>query len=212
MIKALIFDCDGTLVDSEYLANVALEAELLKYGIELSAQVLLERFRGGQFSQVLVVLAQEYQVVFAENFAEQFRENLALLLAKQLKTFDGVSEALDAIQLPMSVASNSPFNQLKLSLQVTDIARFFGQHIYSAYQISIWKPDPGLFLHAAQNLGFPPSECLVIEDSPVGVGAAKAASMQVVLFDPANQHPELEVDYRIANMAELVNLVGEFTE
>ena len=208
MIKALIFDCDGTLVDSEYLANVALEQELLKYGIELSAQVLLKRFCGGQFSQVLEVLAQEHQVTFAENFADLFRENLALLLAKQLTTFEGVSEALEAIALPKSVASNSPFNQLKLSLQVTDIARFFDQHIYSAYHINSWKPEPTLFLHAAQQMGYQPEECLVIEDSPVGVAAAKAAAMPVVLFDSQNKHPGLEVDYRISHMNGLVDLVA----
>ncbi len=207
MIKALIFDCDGTLVDSEYLANVALEQELLKYGIELSAQVLLKRFCGGQFSQVLEILAQEYQVTFAENFAEIFRENLAVLLASQLTTFEGVRETLEAIALAKSVASNSPLKQLKLSLQATDIACFFDQHIYSAYQINSWKPDPQLFLHAAQKMGYRPQECLVIEDSLVGVAAAKAATMPVVLFDPENKHPHLDVDYRISHMSALVNLV-----
>ena len=211
MIKALVFDCDGTLVDSEYIANVALQEELLKYGIELTAQSLLERFCGGQFAQVLVVLAKEHKVKFAQNFTEQFRARVSQLLAEQLQTFEGVREALVAIELPKSVASNSPFDQLQLSLQVTDIACFFNEHIYSAYQIKIWKPDPGLFLHAARQMGFEPNQCLVIEDSLVGVAAAKAAGMQVVLFDPMDHHPTLAVDYRIANMGELTTLVQQIT-
>lgn len=208
MIKALIFDNDGTLVDSELIANIALQQELLKYDIELSAVSLLNRFRGGKFAEVLVVLANEHQVTFSDDFAVQFRARVAELLSEQLQAFAGVHQSLKAINLPKSVASNSPANQLHLSLEVTNLKDFFGEHIYSAYQVEMWKPDPGLFLHAAAQMGYPAEQCLVIEDSPVGISAAKAANMKTVLFDPHELHSELSVDYRIRCMSELPDLVN----
>jgi HAD superfamily hydrolase (TIGR01509 family) len=81
---------------------------------------------------------------------------------------------------PVCVASNAPRSKIELCLATTGLARFFEGRIFSAYEVGSWKPDPGLFLHAAQAMGAAPARCLVVEDSAPGVIAAREAGMQVV--------------------------------
>ena len=68
MIKCLIFDCDGTLVDSEYLCNLGLEVKLRDYGIEVSANTMIERYRGGKLADILQSIEKEYNIDLKENF------------------------------------------------------------------------------------------------------------------------------------------------
>ena len=188
MISGIIFDCDGTLVDSEHLFNRALSLKLADRGIRLTADQLVARFRGVKFANVLKTLEREYSLTLNDAFVNDYRELVNTFFKKELSACDGVVETLDQIQLPMAVASNGPLAKMQIAMDVTGLSEYFQHHLYSAYDVNSWKPEPGLFLYAANQLELQPSECLVVEDSEVGVDGAIAANMRAVLYDPKGVH------------------------
>ena len=212
MIKCVIFDCDGTLVDSETLSSEALTIKLAEYGIFESSIKLTDQNRGAKFIDILQRLALEHNVVFKDDFAQEFRVLVAEHFAQKLQAFPNVELALSGIDIPMCVASNAPVNQLHLALEVTGLKKYFNGNLYSAYEVESWKPEPGVFLHAAAQMGFQAEECLVVEDSPVGVSAGKAAGMQTVLYDPKDRYGSLPFDFKISSMSELAALVHELSK
>ena len=151
MIKCLIFDCDGTLVDSEYLCNLGLEVKLRDYGIEVSANTMIERYRGGKLADILQSIEKEYNIDLKENFVSDYRELVDELFEKGLNPFEGVSEFLNQNTLPVCVASSGPIRKINKALEITDLKKYFYNNIYSSYDINSWKPDPEIFFHAARN-------------------------------------------------------------
>ena len=205
MIKCLIFDCDGTLVDSEQLFNRALSEKLAPLGVCISAEVLVERFRGVKLTNILEVLEAEHSISLDEGFVNAYRQLVERIFSEELTACDGVIETLSQIDLAMCVASNGPINKMKLSLSVCGLASFFGDKLFSAYQVNSWKPEPDLFLHTANEMGFKPHECLVVEDSRVGIEAAESAGMRSVLYDPNDVHGEVAHDKKIKYFPEVLN-------
>ena len=82
------------------------------------------------------------------------------------------------------VASSGPPAKIRQALELTGLAGFFGERLFSSYEVGFWKPDPRLFLHAAKQMGAAPASCLVVEDSAAGVAAAVAAGMRAVQYLP----------------------------
>lgn len=193
MIKCIIFDCDGTLVDSEVLFNRALSTKLAERGVNLCAQQLVDRFRGVRLTTVLMTLQTEFSVELSDEFIVEYRVLVNELFQRELEPCVGVSQTLAQIDLPMCVATNGPLDKMKLALGVTNLAHYFGDHLFSAYEVGSWKPDPKLFLFAASAMGFNASECLVVEDSIVGIQAAKAAGMNALLYDSNRVHRDAGV-------------------
>src|SRR5690606_35836984 len=99
----------------------------------------------------------------------------------------GVPEMLAAIEHPFCIASSGPPEKIGHALTIAGLASHFGTRYFSSYVVGSWKPDPGLFLHAATAMGFPPGNCVVVEDSPVGLEAAVAAGMQALHYVPGAQ-------------------------
>jgi HAD superfamily hydrolase (TIGR01509 family) len=179
-IDAVIFDCDGTLVDSVPLTTTVLVQYLAELGVVISEPDAVARFGGGRLAQCIADFERERGTRLPEDFAAQLRVRRADAVRQRLRPIDGAHELLDCLRIPAAVASNGPLAQTRLSLEVTDLLRFFPHHVFSAYDLDAWKPDPGLFLHAAQALGVPPSRCAVVEDDVVGVQAGIAAGMTVI--------------------------------
>lgn len=186
MIKCIIFDCDGTLVDSEYLCNQGLEIKLKEYSVTQSTEELMLLYKGMKLAHILDCLQEAHQITFKENFIPTYRAIVENLFEQSLNPCEGVFELLTRIKLPVCVASNGPKDKMEKALHLTSLAPFFKGNLYSAYDINSWKPDPGLFLYAAKQMGFKPEECLVIEDTLVGIEAAKAGGIRTVLYDPHN--------------------------
>ena len=115
---------------------------------------------------------------------------------RELRAVEGIHAALDAIRLPTCVASSGPPEKIRLSLELTGLLPRFDGRIFSAYEVGSWKPDPGLFLHAAEAMGVPPDECAVVEDSVPGVRAGVAAGMRVFAYAP---HGAAELEGEIAD-------------
>jgi len=90
MIKCVIFDCDGTLVDSEYLCNLALELQLKECGIESSASEMTQRFRGGKLATILETLEREHNTNLNEDFVPQYRSLVEKLFEEKLQPCEGV--------------------------------------------------------------------------------------------------------------------------
>lgn len=190
MIKAIIFDCDGTLVDSEGLSNQALVLSLLDYGVHEKEEDLISRYRGGKLATVMDSLQSIHNIRFSDDFVTKYRATVEELFKTHLKPIEGIPSLLNKLKklnIPMCVASSGPMEKIQTSLTTTKIIDYFEGKIYSAYDIKSWKPDPDLFLHASRSLGVKPENCLVIEDSEVGIIGANRANMKALLFDPKDE-------------------------
>ncbi len=116
------------------------------------------------------------------DFENQYRSRVAAVYDAHLVPMPGVPRLLTALQHPFCVASNGPPAKMAHGLGATGLARFFEGRAFSAYEVGHWKPEPQLFLHAAERMGFAPGDCVVVEDSEAGLLAAEAAGMQAIHF------------------------------
>lgn len=210
MVACIIFDCDGTLVDSEDLGHEVLADHFVQHGIDISAKHLSDEFKGGQFAQMIDVLERRFNVTLPEHFIPEYRLKAERVFEQQLQACAGVKDALEQLDLPLCVASNAPVKKTKKSLEITGLAAHFGERIYSAYDINAWKPKPDLFLHAAAQMGFLAQHCMVVEDSEPGVKAALSAKMHTVLVGAAGVLDGSEGAQRISSMLELPQLLKQY--
>ncbi|WJS84275.1 HAD-IA family hydrolase [Paracoccus sp. TOH] len=180
MVRGLIFDCDGVLVDSEPLAVAELEILLQGLGAPISSARIYDEFLGRSVSTI-VEAARGYGIDLGPALPG-FSAALARRFRRDLRPIPGMVEVLAQLSGPRAVASSSAPDRLALSLALTGLAPLFGPHVYSATQVEHGKPAPDLFLFAAGHLGVAPADCVVIEDSPAGLRAARAAGMRVIGF------------------------------
>ena len=110
------------------------------------------------------------------------RNDLYLRFRTELKPIDGIAKTLDSLDIPRCVASSSQIERIRLSLGVTGLLERLEPNIFSATMVQNGKPAPDLFLYAAEQMRVAPGKCVVIEDSPAGVKAARAAGMTVFAF------------------------------
>lgn len=180
-IKGVIFDSDGTLVDSETVAAALLHRMLLERGIDLALDEVLGRFRGVQFSMFVAELCKEYQALDGESLIAEYRERSLDEFRKGMQPMPGAKAFVSSLDLPKCVASNGPRVKIDICLGEAGLLEHFDQ-IASAYEVQSWKPDPGLIIEAARMLGLQPHECLLVEDSLAGAKAGLAAGTQVAGF------------------------------
>lgn len=191
-IELIIFDCDGVLVDSEPLANTLFARLCREQGFDLSDDEAMEQFPGSRFATCVSYVEQKHGRQMPEDFVVTYRQALSEAFATRLQPIPGVKEILPAIRNPKVVASNGPKEKMVDNLITCQIYHHFQHdHIFSAYDIQKWKPEPDLFLAASRHIGAVPSACLVVEDSQPGVQAALAAGMQVVGFTHAGKNKKL---------------------
>ncbi len=199
----VIFDCDGVLVDSEPLSNAALAETFQAFGFPISEQTCIEQMKGHtlpycfELAERLVgrpVPADFHAALQAETFA-RFRRDLQAVPGVR-----GLVERLQEAGIATCVASSGEHEKMAVSLGVTGLAPLFEGRIFSRTDVARGKPAPDLFLHAAARLARQPATCLVIEDSPPGVQAARAAGMRCFgyvggsLSSPLAEHGAIEFD------------------
>lgn len=180
--SCIIFDLDGTLVDSEGLSNQAL-LDLLPELAE-SVETITERYRGQKLSLIFADIEQRTQRSLPAQFEARYRQRVAELFSNQLKPMPNVIEMLKSIRFAICIASSGPPEKIRLALQVSGLAPYFHDRIFSSYEINSWKPEPDLFQHAARVMGFLPTQCVVVEESEIGIQAALAANMSALHFLP----------------------------
>jgi HAD superfamily hydrolase (TIGR01509 family) len=186
-LPALIFDCDGVLIDSEYLAS-RVEAELMReLGLTLDVDQVHDLFLGKTVDGVLDAIAARTGKRPSSAWAYNWAFATAHAFLRELKAVDGVGVAVETLRrrgFPLAVASQSPLARVRLSLHVAGLAGQFGDHIYVTSMVARPKPAPDIYLLAAEKLGAAPADCIVIEDSPAGAAAALGAGMRVIGFAP----------------------------
>lgn len=182
---AIIFDCDGTLVDSEPITIEVIVDYTRELGLEMDHDEALKLFVGRDMPAISKVLQARLDSPLPVTFCEEFRLRQAAALRRSLKSIEGAHDLLTSMTKPYCVASNAPQAKIEINLTVTKLDRFFTrQRTFSAYDIDSWKPEPDLFLHAARQMGCEPARCVVIEDSQAGIQAGLAAGMQVIGYSP----------------------------
>lgn len=187
MSACLLFDCDGTLVDSERLCNIGLVRMFERLGVILDADDLVARFRGWKLAEILDVLRLENSVVLPDDFVPRYREIVSQLFETELKPTEGVEQALANLPQSKAVVSSGPSHKIRQALRVCGLSDYFGENIFSSYDIGIWKPDPGIYLRAAERMGFNPEQCSVIDDSHLGVEAGYKAGMTTYFYNLFDQ-------------------------
>lgn len=196
-MKAVIFDCDGTLVDSEVLANEVLVEAVAEYGLVITPAEAVAAFRGRKMAECVSALEQRLGRALPTDFVPQFRERMSAAFRDRLRPVDGAVDLVRSIRQPFCVASSGPRDKIELSLSLTGLLPFFKESIFSSYEVGIWKPESGLFLHAAHTMGVEPQSCVVVEDSLPGVQAGIAAGMQVFAFQPHETDPQIPKNVRV---------------
>lgn len=176
----VIFDLDGTLVDSEGLCNQAF-LDLLPQ-LSDTVESLTQRYRGKKLTNILADIEGRLCRKLPDEFEQHYRQRVAELFSRELKPMPGVLEMLEATSFPKCIASSGPPLKIRQALQVSGLAPHFGDSIFSSYEVGSWKPAPGLFQYAANAMGFMPSQCVVVEDSEVGIEAASAAGMKAFQY------------------------------
>ena len=189
--RLVIFDCDGVLVDSETLGNRVIADTVRELGVPMTFEESIRMFRGLKMTEVVRVIEDLLGRRLPESFVPELRARMAVLFRNELRAVDGVEAALDLLRPPFCVASNAPMEKIHLTLGVTGLLPRFEGRVFSAYDVGVWKPDPGLYLHAAKAMSAAPETCLVVEDSVPGVRAAVAAGMRVLGFAPSGEGAEL---------------------
>jgi len=179
--KAVIFDCDGVLVDSEPGTFVLVQENLAQYGLHLTHTQMENLFLGGTM-QTLYETALRLGARLPPTWVDDFYALLYARLAKGTPLITGIEtvlDTLDAADIPYAVGSNGSDQKMQITLgQHPGLLPRLRGHLYSGQTLGTPKPHPGLYLHCARALGQAPQDCVVIEDSPTGAKAAANAGMR----------------------------------
>lgn len=201
----VILDCDGVLVDSEPLSNQALAETLTELGVPYTREECVRDFMGRSWRHV------EERVGVVDGLRDRYRARMLAAFERELRVVPGVEAALDAIALPMCVASSGEPEKMRWTLGHTGLLERFDGRLFSAEAVEHGKPAPDLFLHAARTLGWARERCAVVEDSPAGVEAGRAAGMHVLGFARMSDPDELRArgaGVVFSDMAELPGLLA----
>lgn len=181
--KFVIFDCDGTLVDSEKISNRVIAEMLRSIGISISNHESYLKFSGTSFVTINAFILDELGAEPPFDFESEFRPLVLEQFKLHLKPIKGSVSFIEKLDIPFCVASNGPREKMRETLPIAGFGDYFGEdNMFSAYDIQKWKPEPDLFLKAAHQFGKELHECLVIEDTMSGVMGAVNAGIDVIVL------------------------------
>ena len=180
----VIFDCDGVLVDTETINNEVISQLLNEAGLEMSPDEVATRTTGLAYSEMWEMFEDEVPGCLPADIEEQQLAQESERFRKELPGAVETVRCLSDAGMPMCVASNRTREKMVVTLEVTGLAGYFGDKFYGVDQVAYGKPAPDIYLLAAQNMGVPPSRCVVIEDSYPGAQAGLAAGMTVLGYCP----------------------------
>jgi len=189
-IELLISDCDGVIVDSEIISHQVLFEALCAYVPAQALTRALEGTFGLTTPNIINLVEKRFDLELSADFENDLRRLTEQRIAAEVEPIPYVREALLAIDLPLAVASNSRRHNVESSLRRAGLFERVAGHIFSADMVASPKPAPDIYLLAAERMGVSPGFCIVIEDSPAGVLAARTAGMRVIGFTGASHIPE----------------------
>ena len=211
MIKAVIFDMDGVIINTEDMWDQATEAVLKLHGKEYRRDILKEICVGKGFRESCTVLMDYYGLKIDLNkFMDQRRNIIQNKYKNELEFIPGFLEFFKNTVMPnyktcIATASGRMF--IDLVDERLQISKLFNNEVYSIADVNhIPKPDPAVFLFAAEQIGISPEECVVIEDSPNGIKGAKAAGMKCIGITTTFEKEHLQEADIIINSFEEIDL------
>lgn len=181
--RAIIFDFDGVLLESEFEGNRALAELLTDLGHQTSVEEALQHFVGLSGPQFIAAIEARIGTTLPPEFHERRKAQTIRLLREGVRAVVGAVEFVRSLPtgLPKAVASSSTMRWLRPHLDHLGLADAFGDHVYSGREhVERSKPAPDLYLFAAGQLGVPIGECVILEDSEVGATAAVASGARVI--------------------------------
>ena len=181
MARAIIFDFDGVIADSEVLSNTVLAEIVTELGVPTTVEDAYRDFMGKRFHEVVAAIEQAVGRALPPSFGEQYQDRTLQRFRRELAPIAGARDFIDKfVDLPRCIASSSSPDRLAVCLEVLRMTELFEGRVFSASNVARGKPHPDIFLHAAREIGAPPDECIVIEDSASGVLAGLAAGATVI--------------------------------
>jgi HAD superfamily hydrolase (TIGR01509 family) len=210
MVGLVIFDCDGVLVDSDRI-SLRIQAEWISdLGLEMSYEDCVRDFLGLGMPATLRILGERLGRPVPSGWEDGLDRAVREAFERELRPVPGVVEALDEIELPTCVASSGSQEKMRFTLGLAGLWDRFAGRIHSADEVGRGKPAPDLFLRAASAMGTPPERCVVVEDSPFGVIAARAAGMSALGYvaDGNGERLAGEGARTFGSMAELPGLLA----
>lgn len=210
VISHVIFDCDGVLVDSEMLSAGVLMGMMAEIGLPITDEIFRADFLGRSFASAAARAELRFGRAMPDDFQLRYRDRLLSRMREALQPMPGVFAVLQAMSVPYWLATSSSPQRLAVSLEVTGLAPFFDRRSSTASEVARGKPEPDLFLYAASKMATAPERCIVLEDSEMGLVAARAAGMTVWHFAGGSHirpgdalSEQARPDRVIADMAEL---------
>lgn len=182
MIKHIIFDCDGVIVDSEILASKLAVRMLQPNGYPLSVEEHARRFSGHKEHEILHQIEHEIGVKIPEDFIENFVYLLRKAFTEELEAITGMVELIQNLHLPKSVVSNSLKEDVLRNTRKVGVLEEFEGRIFTVDMVANAKPAPDLYLLALETNGLLKEEAIVVEDSIPGMMSAKAAGIYTIGF------------------------------
>jgi HAD superfamily hydrolase (TIGR01509 family) len=179
----IIFDFDGVLLESEFEGNRELAELLTELGYEHSVEETLLRYVGLAGRDFIAAIEERIGSQLPPEFHERLREKSVRALRDGIASVFGAVEFVQSLPpgLPKAVASSSSTRWIRGHLEHLGLSGAFGAHIYSGREhVERGKPAPDLYLHAAEQIGVPIEQSVIIEDSPVGVKGALASGARVI--------------------------------
>ncbi|MEJ7931035.1 HAD family phosphatase [Ramlibacter sp. AN1015] len=185
---AVLFDCDGVLVDSEPITNGVLRDMLQEAGWTLTPAECMRIFVGKAVRDERARIEAHTGRPLTEAWMEQFRARRNRGLIERLTPIRNAPEAVAAVHARMhgriACASGADLFKVRLQLEKTNLMRWFEGHVFSGHDLPRSKPFPDVYLAAAASLGVAPSRCAVVEDTVTGVRAGVAAGATVFGYSP----------------------------
>ncbi|TNE28075.1 MAG: HAD family hydrolase [Alphaproteobacteria bacterium] len=190
MVEMVIFDCDGVIVDSEIVVNRSNAAVKTELGYPITMEEHIRVFCGqGPDSPV----TKEAWAKLPDNYPSIAYERSLVHLEDELEPILNIKQVLEGLEVPFCMASNSALKKIDFMLNKTEIMPLFEGRIFSSEMVPRGKPEPDVYLHAAETMGVDPARCLVVEDSIPGVTAGVAAGMTVLGFTGGSHHAHMDV-------------------
>ncbi len=179
---AILFDCDGVLVDSEPITNAVLARMLSELGAALSLEETMRLFVGKAVREEIDIIESLTGRSVPPGWYAEFVRRRDAALAREVQAVEGVAALLARLRawrLPHAVASGADRAKMRVTLGRARLLEALEPHVYGADQVERSKPHPDVYLLAARGLGVDPRRCLVIEDTPTGTQAGVAAGATV---------------------------------
>jgi HAD superfamily hydrolase (TIGR01509 family) len=186
-LRLVIFDCDGVLVDSEPVANRVIAEQLTALGWPMPPEEATRRFLGVSLADMQPIVTARLGNALPAGWAAAIQTRIVAALAAEAVAIPGAIATLQALRgmgIPWRIASNSSHEEMAAKFQRLGIAELVAGRLHSFTDVARGKPAPDLFLAAAATEGVSAAECVVVEDSPLGVRGAVAAGMDCLGFVP----------------------------